>query len=103
MSVLTGYGRGGWNSGPYGQTDTSVSVTGVSATGAIGSVTVTEGSGVTVSTTGVSATGEIQGVLIWGLVDDSQSITYSAVDDSQTITYSAVDDSQSINWEDIAA
>jgi len=213
VSVLTGYGRGGWNSGPYGQTDTSVSVTGVSgtgsvnsvavssagevavtgvaatsavgsvtvtagtsvsvsvtgvsATGAIGSVTVTEGSGITVSATGVSATGsigsvtigidsiisatgvsatgsvgsvtigigstisatgvaatssignvnvkfgatisatgvaatgEIQGVLIWGLVDDSQSITYSAVNDSQTITWSNVNDSQTITYSNV--
>ena len=225
MSVLTGYGRGGWNSGPYGQTDTSVSVTGVSATsavgsitvnfdfvvsatgvsgtgsvnsvavssagevavtgvaatsaigsvtvetgtsisfsvtgvsatGSIGSVTVTEGSGITVSATGISATGsvgsvtigigsiisatgvsatgsvgsviiglgstisatgvtatgsvgsvslifssnisvtgvaatgETQNVLIWGLIDDSQSITYSLVDDSQTVTYTDID------------
>ena len=213
MSVLTGYGRGGWNSGPYGQTDTSVSVTGVSATsavgsitvnfdfvvsatgvsgtgsvnsvavssagefavtgvaaisaigsvtvetgtsisfsvtgvsatGSIGSVTVTEGSGITVSATGVSATGsvgsvtiglgstisatgitatgsvgsvslifssnisvtgvaatgETQNVLIWGLIDDSQSITYSLVDDSQSITYSLVDDSQTVTYSDI--
>ena len=36
-----------------------------------------------------SADGEVttSGVQVWGLVDDSQSITWSAVDDSQSVTW----------------
>ena len=64
MSVLIGYGRGGWNSGPYGQTDTSISVTGVVGTSAVGSVTIVEGTGITVSATGVSGTGAVGPLLL---------------------------------------
>ena len=40
------------------------------------------------------ATGGVGSVAIWGLVDDSQTVTWSAVDDSQTVTWTAVNDSQ---------
>ena len=50
--MAAGYGRDTYGSGDYGEptsVDITVSVTGVAGTGAVGSVTITEGSGVTVS------------------------------------------------------
>tara|TARA_R110001599_G_scaffold350580_1_gene580901 strand:+ start:447 stop:1319 length:873 start_codon:yes stop_codon:yes gene_type:complete len=90
-------------------TGVSVSATGVAGTGAVGSVTATGGATVTVtgvagtgsvgdvttkldftvSVTGVSATGEVAPVLIWGLVDDAQSITWSNVVSTFTVTVAA--------------
>ncbi len=59
--MAAGYGRDTYGSGKYGQAivDITVSVTGVAGTGAVGSVTITEGSGVTVSATGVAGTGSV--------------------------------------------
>ena len=59
--MAAGYGRGGWSSGKYGQ-PTSIEVTGVSATGAVGSVTITEGSGVSTAVTGLAGTGAVNSV-----------------------------------------
>ena len=76
----------------------SVSVTGLSATSSVGSVTVTEGTGVSVSPEGQVGTGQI-GVLIgWNIISDAQNVTYSIIDDSQTITYTNIDDSQSVTY-----
>ena len=61
--MASGYGRGGWSSGKYGQ-PTSIEVTGVSATGAVGSVTITEGSGVSTAVTGLAGTGAVGSVTI---------------------------------------
>ena len=58
---------------------------------------------VTVSATGVSATGYVRSVLVWGLIDDSQTPNWVNIDDSQTITWSEVDDAQTPDWLDIAA
>ena len=99
-------------------TGVSVSATGVSATGSVGSVSVETGVGVNV--TGESATGSVGSVTatgkavvspegveatiitgggqVWGLIDDSQTITWTAVNDSQTVTWTAVDDSQTVTW-----
>ena len=80
MANVTGWGRGAWDDGPWGEAnpvvvtgvegtgavttvtisaDANVTVTGVSATGSIGSVTIIEGSGVTVSITSVAGTGAV--------------------------------------------
>ena len=63
MSFSAGYGRGGWSSGKYGQPN-AVSVTGVSATGAVGSVTITEGTGISTAVTGLAGTGAVGSVTI---------------------------------------
>ena len=89
--MAAGYGRDGWSSGKYGQPTSievtgvsatgavgtvviPVSVKGVSATGAVGTVTITQGTGVTVSATGVSATGSVGTVT----VTQGEGITVSA-------------------------
>ena len=67
--MASGYGRDTYGSGKYGQ-PTSIEVTGVAGTGAVGSVTITEGSGVTVSVTGIG--------LVAGLGDATQASVYEA-------------------------
>ena len=73
-------------------TGVTVSASGSAGTSSIGSVTVTEGTGVTVEVTGETATGAISSVLVWSAVDTSQTPSWSAVSTSQTPT-----------WTDIAA
>jgi len=57
--------------------DATLTLTGVSATGAVGSVTVTSGTGVSVTITGVSATGGVGRVVVWGLVPPSPTVAWS--------------------------
>jgi|MDSZ01.3.fsa_nt_gb hypothetical protein len=61
--MAAGYGRGGWSSGKYGQ-PTSIEVTGLAGTGAVGSVTITEGSGISTSVTGLAGTGAVGSVTV---------------------------------------
>jgi hypothetical protein len=72
--------------------DANVSLTGVSATGQVGSVTVIEGSGVDVFVTGVSATGLVRPVLVWGRI----------VPDPGTV-YTEITPSAGTIWTEIAA
>ena len=71
------------------------------ATGAVGDVSAT--THVTILITGLEGTGQITQLLVWGLVDDSQTPNYSSVSTSQTPNYSSVDDSQDADWDDVAA
>jgi hypothetical protein len=70
--------------------DISVSVTGVSATGEIGSVSSKVDN--SVSVTGVSGTAEVGRVFVWSKITPSQSSKFSAITPSQTLS-----------WTDIAA
>ena len=58
MALITGWDRSTWNSGAW-NSPSPVEVTGVSAASAVGSATITEGTGVTFSVTGVSAASAI--------------------------------------------
>ena len=64
-------------------------IDGVSATGDVGSVSTI--SKANVSVTGVSATGFITNVLVWGLIDDTQTPNYDNINTNQTP-----------EWEDVA-
>ena len=55
----------------------TLTLTGVSATGEVGSVTATSGTGVSLTITGVSATGAVGRVLVWGLVPPSPTVDWS--------------------------
>lgn len=101
--ALGGWGRGTWGLGAWG-TAIPVSVTGVVGTTALGSETATGdaniavtgvagtsalgtaigGGGATVTVTGVSATGSVNTVLVWGVIDTSQTPNFSAISTSQT-------------------
>ena len=54
-----------------------------------------------VDLTGVSATGIVGNVLIWSLIDESQTPNWQAINDSQGSTWTSVDDAQTPNWTDI--
>jgi len=53
--------------------------------------------------TGVEATGAIGGVNVWGVIDASQTSSFSEVDTSQTSSFSGVSTSQTPDWIKIAA
>ena len=60
--------------------DTEISVTGVQATSAVGTVSVSA----EISVTGVQATGLITKALVWGQITPSQSSSFSAITPSQS-------------------
>ena len=68
----------------------NISVTGIAATSAVGSVTIDAKANVSV--TGVAATGAIGSVNVWGPIIPSQTSNFSAITPSQTPS-----------WEEIAA
>ena len=48
-------------------------------------------------------TGLVGDVLVWGLVDEDQTPSYSPVDESQSPSYTTVTDTQSPDWDEVAA
>ena len=101
-SITQGYNEGGYESDVAftGLTSglgsvsalagTIVSVTSGVATGSVGSVTVTAGSGATIEASGIAATGGTGTINIWGPVDTSQTPSWTPVSDSQTPNWSEV-------------
>jgi hypothetical protein len=73
-----------------------VEITGVSASGDVGSVTANR----TVALTGVAATGAVGTVIpvYWILVDDSETSNWQNVNNAQTAGWSLVDDTETSNW-----
>ena len=59
--------------------------------------------GTTVDVTGVSATGAVGSVLVWGIIDDSQTPSWATISTSQTSGFSEIDDAQTPDWTQIAA
>ena len=57
---------------------------------------------VDINNTDVLATGVIADILVWGLIDDSQTPNYSTISTSQTPNYSTVNTSQTPNWDEVA-
>jgi hypothetical protein len=74
-----------------------VFVTGVSATGAVGTATAVGGSKVTL--VGVQAAGIVATPLVWGLVDDSQTPNWQPVNDTQSGVWTTINDAQTPNWQ----
>jgi len=68
-----------------------LSITGLAGTSALGTETVQADANMSVDNENVLATGQITDLLVWGLVDDSQ-----------TPNYSTVTTTQSPNWSDVA-
>jgi hypothetical protein len=98
-----------WGSSGWGE---DAAFTGL--TGAVGSVTVVEGSGVTVTVTGLAGTSSVGSVTIGegtGVTVTGNSVTvssggvnvWSVVVTSQTPNWSEISTSQTPNWSDIAA
>ena len=59
--------------------DAVVSVTGASATGVLGTITVTVFANASATLTGLVATGEVGSPTIWSPVDDAQSATWTSI------------------------
>jgi hypothetical protein len=76
-----------------------VNVTGVSATGQVGSPTFLTDA--IFEVTGVAGQGQVGQLLVWGIVDDSQVPGWQNVDDSQAQTWVAVDDSNAATWTQV--
>jgi hypothetical protein len=66
----------------------NVIVTGLQAVGTVSGVTIAANADVFV--TGVSAQGQVGNVLVWGVVDDSQTPNWQNVGSSQSVTWTQV-------------
>ena len=75
-------------------------ITGVSVTGSVGSVTTI--SKANVVPTGVSATGFVTDVLVWGLIDDTQTKNYANINADQSSSFAEINETQTPNWEEVA-
>ena len=53
--------------------------------------------------TGVQATGQIGSVNTWLPIDDSQTPSWNAISDAQTPSWAQISTTQTPNWNDIAA
>ena len=118
-AYVAGWNRGSWSSGPWNRsavpiatgavdsvtvvqgTGVSVSVTGSTATGNVGAVTITNKNNFSV--TGVAATGLCGGVLVWSPIVPSQSSSFSQITPSQSSSFSEISPSQDPDWTNIAA
>ena len=79
----------------------NISVTGIAATSAVGSVTIDAKANVSV--TGVAATSAVGSVVVWGPIIPNQTPSYSVITPSQSSTFSAITPSQTPSWGEIAA
>ena len=79
----------------------NVHVDGVAATGGVGSLTVNAKANIVPELNAM--TGLVGDVLVWGLVDEDQTPSYSPVDESQSPSYTTVTDTQSPDWDEVAA
>ena len=64
--------------------------------------TITEIAKANVTLVGLEVTNELSTVLIWSMLDDSQSSNFSEITESQTSSFSEITDTQDPNWEDVA-
>jgi len=79
----------------------TVSVTGLSCSGIVGSVSTTADANV--SLTGVSASGEVGSVLVWGTIVPNQNPSYTPIAPTQTPSWGEETPAQTPNWTNIAA
>tara|TARA_R100000900_G_scaffold131769_1_gene108044 strand:+ start:1102 stop:1473 length:372 start_codon:yes stop_codon:yes gene_type:complete len=118
-AYIAGWNRGSWSSGPWNRsavpiatgavdsvtvvqgTGVSVSVTGSTATGNVGAVTITNKNNFSV--TGVAATGLSGSVLVWSPIVPNQSSSFSQITPSQSSSFSEISPSQDPDWTNIAA
>ena len=118
-AYVAGWNRGSWSSGPWNRsavpiatgavdsvtvvqgTGVSVSVTGSTATGNVGAVTITNKNNFSV--TGVAATGLSGSVLVWSPIVPNQSSSFSQITPSQSSSFSEISPSQDPDWTNIAA
>ena len=51
---------------------------------------------------GFEITSGLSAVLVWSMLDDSQSSRFNEITESQTSSFSEITDTQDPNWEDVA-
>lgn len=85
----------------FGNAPSDVTVTGIAATSAVGSVTIDAKANVSV--TGIAATSAVGSVVVWGPIIPNQTPSYSVITPSQSSTFSAITPSQTPSWGEIAA
>ena len=78
----------------------TLQITGQSATGSVGSPTVISKANVNLN--GVSGTGEVGKVLIWSLIDDTQTKNYANINTDQSSSFAEINETQTPNWEEVA-
>ena len=75
-------------------------ITGQSATGSVGEpLTISKAN---VSPTGVEGTGSVGSVLIWSLIDDTQTKNYANINTDQSSSFAENNETQTPNWEEVA-
>ena len=72
----------------------------MSANGDIGSVTVLGKANIVPD--GVSGTGEVGKVLVWSLIDDTQTKNYANINTDQSSSFAEISETQTPNWEEVA-
>ena len=85
---------------PTSRAAAKFNIDGVSASGDIGSVTTI--SKANVNLVGVSGTGEVGKVLIWSLIDDTQTKNYANINTDQSSSFAEINETQTPNWEEVA-
>ena len=78
----------------------NISVSGFSTTSDVGSVSVVAKANA--QPTGVSATGEVGIILVWSLIDESQTPNYTNVTDTQNSGFAQINETQSPSWKEVA-
>jgi len=78
----------------------NISVSGFSTTSDVGSVSVVAKANA--QPTGVSATVEVGIILVWSLIDESQTPNYTNVTDTQNSGFAQINETQSPSWKEVA-
>jgi predicted ATP-grasp superfamily ATP-dependent carboligase len=78
----------------------TVQITGESATGSVGSPSVI--SKANVIPTGVEGVGSVGTILIWSLIDDTQTKNYANINTDQSSSFAENSETQTPNWEEVA-
>ena len=66
----------------------------------VGSVTILAKGNISI--TGVEATGSVGGVLVWSLIDDTQTKNYANINTDQSSSFAEINETQTPNWEEVA-
>ena len=78
----------------------TIVLSGFGLTSGLGTITSIAKANVTL--VGFEMTSELSTVLVWSMLDDSQSSSFSEITESQTSSFSEITDTQDPNWEDVA-
>ena len=81
-------------------TNNNLSVTLNTATGSLGTVTTVSEANVAVI--GVQSVGSVGQVLVWSLIDDTQTKNYANINTDQSSSFAENSETQNPNWEEVA-